>query len=124
MDAVVSYEVTGPVAVITLDRPEQGNAMTFELCTQVFDALERADDDEEVGAVVLTGAGRNFCVGADLSEGFHHAGRPSRRFSEFVERFGAFGDVPRAAGGVIPLRLAAMRSEVHTHDLQSLMRMS
>src|SRR3546814_5925668 len=110
MDAVVSYEVTGPVAVITLDRPEQGNAMTFELCTQVFDALERADDDEEVGAVVLTGAGRNFCVGADLSEGFHHAGRPSRRFSEFVERFGAFGDVPRD------------RSEEHTSELQSLMR--
>ncbi|GAB3141473.1 crotonase/enoyl-CoA hydratase family protein [Amycolatopsis stemonae] len=109
MSPVVTYDVAHRVATVTLDRPGRGNAMTLELCEELVDAIDRAEADDEVAVVVLTGAGRNFCVGADLDEGFHHGGRePSPRFTAFVERFGEIDGVPRDAGGVVTLRLAAM----------------
>ncbi|MCW2800819.1 MAG: hypothetical protein JWQ70_2291 [Aeromicrobium sp.] len=110
---VVAYGTEDRVATITLDRPEQGNAMNLRLCTELFDAFERADLDDDVAAVVLTGRGKNFCVGADLSDGFHHAGRePTQQHREFVARFGTIAGVPRDAGGVITLRIAAMLKPV------------
>lgn len=112
-EPVVAYEVEGRIATITLDRPRHGNAMTLQLCTEIVDALDRADADDEVAVVVLTGRGRYFCVGADLDEGFHHEGRePSPAHQRFVERFGRLGGVPRDAGGVVTLRLAAMLTPV------------
>ena len=105
----VGYEVRDRVATITLDRPERGNALNVQLCAELVDALDRADGDDGVAAVVLTGRGRNFCVGADLDEGFQHADRqPSPRYEAFVERFGMIDGVPRDAGGVVTLRMAAM----------------
>jgi enoyl-CoA hydratase/carnithine racemase len=111
--AIVDYEVVDRIATITLDRPAHGNAMTLRLCTELVDALDRADADDEVGVVVLTGRGPNFCVGADLAEGFHHAGRePAPSHREFVARFGEIGGVPRDAGGVVTMRIAAMLKPV------------
>lgn len=105
----VAYQVTDRVATITLDRPDRGNAVTVRLCADLYDALERADSDDDVAVVVLTGRGRNFCVGADLGEGFQHAGRErSPEFAAFVERFGDVEGVPRDPGGVVTLRMAAM----------------
>lgn len=110
---VVAYDVEDRIATITLDRPEVGNSMNLALCTQLVDRLDRADADDEVAAVVLTGRGRHFCVGADLSEGFHHGGRePSPAYAAFVERFGHVDGVPRDAGGVVTLRMAAMLTPV------------
>ncbi|MEU6134772.1 enoyl-CoA hydratase-related protein [Nocardioides sp. NPDC047086] len=110
---VVDYQVEGRVATIALDRPAQGNAMTLRLCTELVDAIDRAEADDEVAVVVLTGRGRNFCVGADLDEGFHHGDRePSPEYAAFVERFGALDGVPRDAGGVVTLRMAAMLKPV------------
>lgn len=107
-DSVVRYEVADRIATITLDRPAQGNAMTLQLCTELVDAVERAEADDEVAVVVLTGSGRNFCVGADLAEGFHAEGRePHPRHAAFLDRFGHIAGVPRDAGGVVTLRLAA-----------------
>jgi enoyl-CoA hydratase len=54
------------VRVITLDRPDALNAMTAELCQALHDELDRIADDRACRAVVLTGAGRAFCVGLDL----------------------------------------------------------
>lgn len=108
-DAVIRYELSGRVAVVTLDRPGQGNAMTLQLCTELVDAIARAEADDEVAVVVLTGSGRNFCVGADLAEGFHAEGRePHPRHRAFQDRFGHIAGVPRDAGGVVTLTLAAM----------------
>lgn len=59
----------GRVAVVTLDRPEQLNAWTPRLHAELHDALAKLDRDEEVRAIVVTGAGRAFCAGADLSAG-------------------------------------------------------
>jgi enoyl-CoA hydratase/carnithine racemase len=64
----VRYEVDGPVARVTIDRPERHNAMSFQVMEELTESLEQAKTDENVRVVVLTGAGeRAFCAGADLS---------------------------------------------------------
>jgi enoyl-CoA hydratase len=61
------YEVSDGVARVTLNRPEQRNALSAELLAALVDAIRKARDDEAVRAVVLTGAGdKVFCAGADL----------------------------------------------------------
>lgn len=61
------YEVSGGVATVTLNRPEQRNALSGTMLAELVDAMERVRDDDEVRAVVLTGAGEKvFCAGADL----------------------------------------------------------
>jgi enoyl-CoA hydratase/carnithine racemase len=64
---VVLYEVSDGVATVTLNRPEAGNAQTFELEDELIAALRAADDDPAVRSVVLTGSGKHFCVGGDRS---------------------------------------------------------
>ena len=65
----VRLEVDGPVAVITLDRPEALNALDREAYRQLTEAWTRVRDDRDIWAAVVTGAGeRAFCVGADLNE--------------------------------------------------------
>ena len=61
-------EDRGAVRILTMNRPEKRNALNSELTQRLLDALQAADGDEAVGAVVLTGAGPGFCAGADLSE--------------------------------------------------------
>jgi enoyl-CoA hydratase len=61
------YEVKEGVATVTLNRPDQRNALNAELLAALVDAMKRARDDDDVRAVVLTGAGEKvFCAGADL----------------------------------------------------------
>ena len=67
--AEISYEVAERVATITLNRPQARNGYTVRMADELADALDAADGDENVRAVVLTGAGKDFCVGADLSQG-------------------------------------------------------
>jgi 2-(1,2-epoxy-1,2-dihydrophenyl)acetyl-CoA isomerase len=64
----IRYDVDGAVATITLDRPDALNALTVEMKVALREAVERAAGDDDVRAVVLTGAGRGFCVGQDLRE--------------------------------------------------------
>lgn len=67
MDSPVIYAVEGHVALVTLNRPEKRNALDDSLVTALKDALRDADSREEVRAVLVTGAGPDFCSGADLS---------------------------------------------------------
>lgn len=67
--AEIAYAVRERIATITLDRPQARNAYTSGMADELADALRRADRDEDVRVVILTGAGRDFCVGADLSSG-------------------------------------------------------
>lgn len=62
----LGWRLSDGVATITLNRPRAGNALTLQMGRELMDAAIRCDDDPEVRAVVLTGAGRLFCVGADL----------------------------------------------------------
>ena len=67
-DDVVLYEVREPgIAVITLNRPEQLNAWTGDMGAGYYDALDRAAADDAVRVIVVTGAGRGFCAGADMN---------------------------------------------------------
>lgn len=65
----ILYEVRGPAAVITLNRPDHLNAFTVRMAREMMDAFDRTDADDAVRGVVVTGAGRAFCAGADLSAG-------------------------------------------------------
>jgi enoyl-CoA hydratase len=63
---LVLYEVSDGVATVTLNDPEKRNRLSQEMLTELVDAIRRARDDADARAVVLTGAGKAFCAGADL----------------------------------------------------------
>lgn len=63
------YDVSDYILTITLNRPEQLNAFTVEMANELVDAFNRASADDSVRAIVVTGAGRAFCAGMDLSVG-------------------------------------------------------
>lgn len=66
MGDVVLFEVDDRVALITFNRPDRLNAWTPELQTRYFDLLKECAGREDVRAIILTGAGRGFCAGADM----------------------------------------------------------
>lgn len=66
----IEVERRDGVALLTLHRPERLNAWTPRMSVELADAVERANQDPEVGAIVLTGAGRGFCAGADMEATF------------------------------------------------------
>lgn len=65
----IIYDVKDGIATITMNRPEKLNAFTGTMMTEMIDAFDKADADDDVRAVIVTGAGRAFCAGADLSAG-------------------------------------------------------
>jgi enoyl-CoA hydratase/carnithine racemase len=108
----INYEVADSVATITLNRPDRLNAFTVIMCRELVAAFDAADADDEVRVVLLTGAGRGFCAGADLERGAStfsakEAGRAAERAG-----FETIGGLPRDAGGVVSLRIAAARKPV------------
>ncbi|MGI9293542.1 MAG: crotonase/enoyl-CoA hydratase family protein [Pseudomonadales bacterium] len=70
----ISYQVTDKILTLTLNRPEQLNAFTVEMANELIDAFNHASDDDSVSAIVVTGAGRAFCAGMDLSVGGNEFG--------------------------------------------------
>ena len=65
----ILYEKDGPILTITLNRPDKLNAFTGQMMQEIIEAMDAADADDEVRAIIFTGAGRGFCAGADLSAG-------------------------------------------------------
>ena len=65
----ILYDVDEHIATITLNRPDKLNAFTGTMMHEMIDAFDRIDADDDVRAVIVTGAGRGFCAGADLSCG-------------------------------------------------------
>jgi hypothetical protein len=77
----VRYEVDESILTITLNRPDKLNAFTTQMLHEMIDAFDRADKDDAIRAVIVTGAGRAFCAGPDLSGGgatFDRASRTDR----------------------------------------------
>jgi enoyl-CoA hydratase/carnithine racemase len=93
----ILYDVQDHVLTITLNRPDRLNAFTPVMGHELIEALNRADADDDVRAIVVTGAGRGFCAGADLEAG-------GSTF-DWRERQAAGETVPRDGGGRISLRL-------------------
>lgn len=94
----ILYDVDDRIATITLNRPDKLNAFTTTMMRELIDALDRIDGDDDVRAVIVTGASRGFCAGADLSAGaatFAHGGSDEQT---------AVG-VPRDGGGMVSLRM-------------------
>jgi enoyl-CoA hydratase len=71
-DDVVLYATSGPVATITLNRPDKANAIRADVAVLLDDALRTANRDSSVKVIVLEGAGDNFCAGFDVSGGLEH----------------------------------------------------
>lgn len=67
MSTTVLYETDGPIATVTLNRPERLNAMNRELMTAAVEVFEKAASDPSIRVLILTGAGRGFCAGGDLA---------------------------------------------------------
>lgn len=67
-DTLMLVEDHGAVRVLTMNRPDKMNALNTALTQALLDALERADQEPAIRAIVLAGAGRSFCAGADLAE--------------------------------------------------------
>lgn len=93
----ITYEVADGIATITLSRPDKMNAFTGQMMGEVMSAFDATDADDDVRAVIVTGAGRAFCAGADLSSG---GSTFARGGSETVER-----GIPRDGGGLLTLRI-------------------
>jgi enoyl-CoA hydratase/carnithine racemase len=105
MYSQIIYEVSDQVATITLNRPDKLNAFTNTMMHEIIAALDQVDADDDVRAVIFTGAGRAFCAGADLSGG--------------GETFAAGGSdqqtdvgVPRDGGGLVSLRIFECKKPV------------
>jgi len=82
----ILYEISDRIATITLNRPEKLNACTYVMADEVIDAFGKADADDDVRVVVVTGAGRAFCGGTDLSpEGGTLEGRSSTASADDAE---------------------------------------
>ena len=81
----IIYDVEDSILTITLNRPEKLNAFTQTMMVEIIDALDRADADDDVRAIIFTGAGRGYCAGADLSAGaktFDFKERDDREYAD------------------------------------------
>ncbi|HWX52603.1 MAG TPA: enoyl-CoA hydratase-related protein, partial [Solirubrobacteraceae bacterium] len=92
----IATELADRVLTITLNRPERLNAWTGTMAAELIRAFDRADADDEVRAIVVTGAGRGFCAGADLAGG-------GETFD--YRKRGETDAVPRDNGGEFTLRI-------------------
>lgn len=79
--STLTYEVTGRIARITLNRPERGNAITLDMPRELAHCVELADLDPGVHVIALSGRGKGFCSGYDLLQSAERMGE------------GAFGDI-------------------------------
>ena len=98
----IRYDVREGVGTVTLNRPEKLNAVNTLMLDELRGALDGADADDAVRAVVVTGSGRAFCAGADLSGGGKTFDRVAR---------GAVGE-HQDGGGVVSLRIYDMKKPV------------
>ncbi|HET6815991.1 MAG TPA: crotonase/enoyl-CoA hydratase family protein [Mycobacteriales bacterium] len=100
----IRYDVQDRILTITLHRPDNLNAFTPVMKREMVAAFDAADADDDVRAVVVTGSGRAFCAGADLSGG-------GDTF-DYKRRGGTATEAPRDGGGEVSLRIYEMRKPV------------
>jgi enoyl-CoA hydratase/carnithine racemase len=107
----ITTEVADGILTITLNRPERLNAWTATMGRELIEAFDQADADDEVRAIIMTGAGRGYCAGADLASGgetFDYRARAAE--ASLLSESG--GEVPRDNGGQFTLRIFASTKPV------------
>jgi len=97
----IQYNVSDQILTMVLNRPDRLNAVTDKMLHEMIDAFDRADRDDRVRVVIVTGAGRAFCAGADLGKG----GDTWAYHSEKLEEH-------RDSGGLVTLRIFEMKKPV------------
>lgn len=95
----ITYDVDGPVATITLHRPDRLNAFTITMQREMNAAFDLVDAADDVRAVIVTGAGRGFCAGADLGVGGESFDADSTGVKASDHTY------PRDFGGLLTLRI-------------------
>ena len=93
----IQYEVEDGIATITMNRPDKLNAFSKAMVEELIDVIDKTDADDNVRAVIFTGAGRGFCAGADLSAG-------SKTFDKSDRKSTGTMDGLRDGGGRVTLR--------------------
>ncbi|MEN9803310.1 MAG: hypothetical protein RIS41_157 [Actinomycetota bacterium] len=101
----ILYSVDGPVATITLHRPDKMNAFTNRMLKEIIAAFDLTDADDSVRAVIVTGSGKAFCAGADLSGG-------GDTFAKGGSDVAAKTGVVRDGGGLVTLRIFESKKPV------------
>jgi enoyl-CoA hydratase/carnithine racemase len=104
----ILYDVADNVLTITLNRPDKLNAFTGTMQAELIDAFDKADKDDNVRAIIVTGAGRGFCAGADLSSGGNTFDRAARGRAAPTKADGSVdysNDLVRDGGGRVTLRI-------------------
>jgi enoyl-CoA hydratase/carnithine racemase len=104
----ILFEVKDRILTITLNRPDKLNAFTGTMQAELIDAFERSDEDDNIRAVIVTGAGRAFCAGADLSSGGSTFDRAARGHPVPTKPTGEVDwsdDAVRDGGGRVTLRI-------------------
>lgn len=94
----ITLDISDGIATITLNRPDKLNAFTGKMMYEIIDAFDRTDADDSVKAVIVTGAGKGFCAGADLSSG-------GDTFAKGGSDVQTKQGVPRDGGGLVSLRI-------------------
>ena len=99
----ILLDVADSIATITLNRPERLNAFTTQMMVDLIAAFDATDADDQVRCVIVTGAGRGFCAGADLAAGGSTFDREAR--PDPVRVAARVGGVERDGGGRLTLRI-------------------
>jgi len=109
----VRYEVAEGIATITLARPDKLNAASGVMIRELLAALDLADGDDSVGALIVTGEGRAFCSGADLSKGEDTFVRPGTETLTAADGLPAWRqEAAREMGGALALRIYNLRKPI------------